>query len=1371
MTLTVTPPSRSAASEGPARFRLNRAGILNVWQYDEQEFSFADGRLLLRGANGAGKSKTLEMLLPFALDGDKARITASAKHHTSLLWLMTDGYPGQTRVGYVWVEFVRRLGGGAQEAFTCGVGIRASASARTATAWHFATGRRVGHDLALEDDAGPLSRGRLAEVLREDGVVFDKAAAYKEHLGRVLFGLDAAQYDEVLRLLYWLRQPQVGEDIEPGRLAAQLSLALPQLDDQSVRSAGDTFDELTAFGEQLERRAAAASSLTALAGSFTAYARAVVADRARSAAETLRTERRLRTDLRRAHAAVEEVSADRDAAVRAREAARTGIADDEARRRALEDSPEFRDQRRLAELTAAAERDTADAQRAERRRDDQARQARRRGETAQSRARAAATGLAAHAGRLHEVDRRLRRAVPGSLIAVPSVLDVTVDGGPDAGLGGADRLTTITDALTRTREELEAAGRAVRHRSAAVELVRQELAAADVATAAQQRADREADQAETRWERARTDRVRVEQEARGEHDRLVTDLAQWMAAAPGAPAAALPEELTEDWVSDLPSLARRSAAPRLADLQRLLRRAETRLASAQSQVDRLTRERTAVEAERDPAPPLPVLPRTQRPDGVALWQVVDFAPHLDEADRVGVEAALQASGMLDAWLRPGGLLLEADRHDVVLLAADAPSAAPTPSPPGTLAELLVVDVPPGCDVAAADVAAVLAAVGAGERPDVPTWVAPEGTWRLGPAHGRAAKDCAQFIGATARDAERRRRLAALDAALSEQRAEAADAGEEREALREAVADLDRWISAVPSGHVLLRAWTRAAERRTVEEREEADNRLAQESAARARAEAARARDALAQLAAEQGLPFDRTGLDSVDQELRGLQEVLRESVRGEATVRTALDQWADAVAECERTLADLENDQRDADEAARRAGASRAAAEELRAAVGDTVLELQRRIEAVRAALRGHQEAERDAETRLEELIRRVGQTEADARNAEARLAGHLQERSGAVAALVAVHDVPGLAEAAGVADEEASALAALAAHPVSEPLPRPVVTIVDALAALTGDDVPATRNRVWKAHGEATSGPAADHQPVVAEFADLITVTGRDDGGEATVVALAARVEASIGRDRELLTERERRQFEQHVLGELGDAIRRCRRDAEELVAAMNDQLALVTTSQGIRVRLDWRLREDVPSEAAAAVRLLAQPVGALVPEERASLRDALHSLIEASRRERPELSYGEHLAAALDYRTWSEFTIRYTRPERPGQWDRLHRRSALSQGEQKVLCYLPLFAAAAAHFTSLAGASPHAPRLVLLDDAFPKIDVRTHPLLFGLLVQLDLDFVITSERLWGTHDTVPALAIYEALRDPNERGIAQYEHRWDGRVLQSIG
>jgi uncharacterized protein YPO0396 len=286
-----------------------------------------------------------------------------------------------------------------------------------------------------------------------------------------------------------------------------------------------------------------------------------------------------------------------------------------------------------------------------------------------------------------------------------------------------------------------------------------------------------------------------------------------------------------------------------------------------------------------------------------------------------------------------------------------------------------------------------------------------------------------------------------------------------------------------------------------------------------------------------------------------------------------------------------------------------------------------------------------------------------------------------------------------------------------------------------------------------------------------MLAALARDDSGEHPVGTLSTRLNAAVARDKELLTDRERRLFEDHILGELGEALRTRRIEAEELVAAMNRLLAEISTSQGIRVTLDWRLRDDVGDDARRAIALLGKPLGALLPDERRELRDAMHRLIEASRAEEPELSYTEHLNRSLDYRQWFAFRIRYTRPETPGKWQDLHRRSALSQGEQKVVCYLPLFAAAAAHYTSVAGAAPHAPRLILLDDAFPKIDMRTHPLLFGLLVDLDLDFVITSERLWGDHATVPSLAIYEALRDPAQRGIAQYRHIWDGHRLHAVG
>jgi hypothetical protein len=54
-----------------SRWMINRAGLVNFWYYDEEEFDFSGGRLLLRGANGSGKSVTMQSFIPLLLDGNK----------------------------------------------------------------------------------------------------------------------------------------------------------------------------------------------------------------------------------------------------------------------------------------------------------------------------------------------------------------------------------------------------------------------------------------------------------------------------------------------------------------------------------------------------------------------------------------------------------------------------------------------------------------------------------------------------------------------------------------------------------------------------------------------------------------------------------------------------------------------------------------------------------------------------------------------------------------------------------------------------------------------------------------------------------------------------------------------------------------------------------------------------------------------------------------------------------------------------------------------------------------------------------------------------------------------------------------------------
>jgi uncharacterized protein YPO0396 len=171
---------------------------------------------------------------------------------------------------------------------------------------------------------------------------------------------------------------------------------------------------------------------------------------------------------------------------------------------------------------------------------------------------------------------------------------------------------------------------------------------------------------------------------------------------------------------------------------------------------------------------------------------------------------------------------------------------------------------------------------------------------------------------------------------------------------------------------------------------------------------------------------------------------------------------------------------------------------------------------------------------------------------------------------------------------------------------------------------------------------------------------------------------------------------------------------------------------------------------------------------DEDIQLRDALMEMIRTQREKDPALGYLEHLREALDYRRWYRFAVQVVDDAKPGTKRALHSRLGLSQGEQRVVSYLALFAAAAAYYEGIGSGCP---RLLLLDDAFAKVDEPTHGRLLQLLVDLNLDFLITSERMWGCFREVPSLEIYEALREPSVPGVALIHFRWDGQERHLVG
>lgn len=240
-----------------ARFRPTRAGIINLWDYRDQEFSFADGRLVLRGPNGSGKTKALEVLFPFVFDGriEPRRLNPFAGEERTMRSNLL--YRGQdSAYSYVWMEFCRGDRDD-PEAVTVGIGMRATRGNDKVTRWYFVVDGRVGVDFSLLDaEDRPLTRKQLIDEVGSDAVS-DRPVDYRAAIDARLFGLGAQRYDQLINLILTLRRPQLAKNLDPKGLSQALTDGLRPLDDQLVFEAARSFSDMEEVARVLEGLSAA----------------------------------------------------------------------------------------------------------------------------------------------------------------------------------------------------------------------------------------------------------------------------------------------------------------------------------------------------------------------------------------------------------------------------------------------------------------------------------------------------------------------------------------------------------------------------------------------------------------------------------------------------------------------------------------------------------------------------------------------------------------------------------------------------------------------------------------------------------------------------------------------------------------------------------------------------------------------------------------------------------------------------------------------------------------------------------------------------------------------------------------------------------
>lgn len=1329
-----------------SRWRPLRAGLLNVWQYTDEVLEFECGKMVLFGPNGSGKTMALELLLPYLLDanGQPSRLSTSGSDRGGL-WDRITGYDaGRGRTGYLWIEFGRKN----SATFTAGVRLRARPSGGGDKHW-FTTSQRIGHDFELLRDGHPLSVEQLRAALEPTGTLWgNQTAGYREAVRTTLFtGWSEDRLSSLIDTLLVLRKQNVSDGLATSRgskrtnLSDLLSQALPPLDDLELGRVADGFADLDRRRDrivELEHDVTATRSLTA---AHRTYARAVTARVARSVTQATSAVDQVTRNLKSREDTLREATIRRDGL---RQDERRLADEAEALRgesEGITNSEAFREGAQLDQLRQAAEsaeRAARDATTAAKSSDLAAQRADQEAQTARTQEANARRQLA-----------QIRQALDVNIERLGGSTTSTADGAVEGVVRAwlAQRDTSVRD-MAQRHSNLHTAN---------------ELLA---------RSDARLMESEGRLSQAEQDRRHAERTWVAETKKWRTRVGTWAKQA---------QELGPHFDHDIanePPQGWRDALAHANDDARtplLELRAEHNLAcqGAKTHLHALTTELELLRAQQELEPVAPPTRRDRtREKGAPLWRVLDFKEPTPQPVRAAIESALEQCGMLDAWLAPTGELeLGSAGADIVLRSS---SFAPTAGT-GLLAVLCADQSQDR--VARGVIERLLSLVELVEdnahlepAPNTGLVLGRDGTWRTIHRAGRAEVRRAAYIGASARAAERAARLHELGkrCAAAKVTLEHAELELRTTALR--LRRCDEEQTSFPSPDTL----DKHREQLSIADSEvqlcmEAHEGAKQRQLADAET-STQVERALRDAAVEYQLPSGRRELDDYAQGLRTTDLQLGKFKERRDTTAGAIRLTEERTAQARRWGVQAAGNQHTAEQRERDAIWARnlyAATSEAHGSTYDALLERKAKIDHRQGAIRREL---KDTSRHHKQVERELGRVTAElAETQTLRAAAELDRSDASTGFQQLCRELVVAATEIGVAPEadlltSVTATLEAARHVRSVRILGEPVSSHRELAlhnAVMGKLATATRQLAGRA--ELTFEPSEPGWSVLRV---------QRDGVVTPVHELAGALGSDLQLARDELSRKEQALFEDILAGSVREHLKDRLFSAKDLVDRINELLGRVeSASGGVRVELLWEIDSDLPeaAELRRAKELLLHD--SPIQPDRTDLDAFLRQRIERVRSDDADTGdWRDRLTAMLDYRDWHRFDVLVHHKRFGDRPQRLHsRKVSLSAGEKTIVMILPLLAAVTAHYEPPRGDPPcTCPRLLLMDELFPKLDFPNKRQLMGLLTSLDLDCVFTSDKDRCEYDTMDGIAIIVFCKHANDKTTTT-RLVWNGAQLET--
>jgi len=1334
---------------------MHKLGFVNFWLFDLEEFVLDDGQIMLRGANGSGKSITTQSFIPFLLDGNRSpeRLDPFGTRDRRMEYYLLGDGDREESTGYLYMEFKKS---NIEDYLTIGIGLRAK-KGQNMELWGFCLcdGRRIGQtgqsDIKLYEDIGgerlALSRQKLKNIINDNTNWAESPGEYKKLVNARVFKYDdIKQYEQLINLLIKVRAPKLSKDFKPSDINNILKDSLQILTDEDLTAMVTTMEKMDALEDALADMKAAMKDANIIRTEYIRYNQFILGKKATAYLEAIGKAEKIKNHLTDAKARKESLEKVLKEQLSLKESASALLAQAKEQRAAMGDDD-------IAEKHRQLEQDRHYLKKSEKKLNDINKNIQDRYD--------AISKAEIEIKNLEKQLREARHSLEENITTIESHNQHLMMGG--------EHTVYINDMNENTYKTLQSA---FHSRKRNIENGIQHLNELKKEKANHDESLKVLDQATLELMQAETELANAHRLERDERDALTEALVRSFDGN---------TELifSEDERLDMRRAVTRYASPAdwspLRDvmdtvhsqyfnaLTKDLLTVENAVRLLRKEENSLRHELNQVLTRPEPAPPRSALVNTARTQlamlgipCVPFYEAVDFAPGISAERQNLLEAQLTDSGLLDALIVPREYIAQVEQlldeyPDCFLL-------------PGQAVADPVTDLIPVGEGALHQTALLCLKGFSQSDIEADTALLPDGFYRNGSIKGRSvAETDAGYVGAAARRANRERQIKQLEEQIKllEQKIKEKEA--EAEAFIHRQDTLKHERAAMPVAASLDYALEMTAQCQKITKEKEA-----------AKASCERHEQTLRQLTAQleqkcrdlcRPLPYARTleaynaALETADKYSHTLTFLYTDWLNVNNIV-ILIDNSLAKIGEQRSWLADLEANKKEIVFDTEKTAAKIKGITEFLNRPDNR--ERAQRIKTLNDEIEKQDNIQREAENKCIGYTENVKHAnEEEIRRAEDLLNATVHEHT------VETYFKEDLALGFTIKQEGLTLL-------------QCARQARDAIRQADREGTPETLGESLRNNLRQHDNSLLKYMPRSKLLFDApsqsgllrqrMVITFQAESMEMHLQDFINKLNEYIIQNESLLEENDRELFENILTDTISHKLRNRIEESNAWIEAMSALMENVKTSMGLTFSLDWKPKKASTEEeldTARLVTLLNKDRALLTRDDSQQVSAHFRAKLKSARQNANDMgmtvNYADLIRAVLDYRTWYDL-IMYFKKEGENRRELTDRAfGTFSGGEKAMAIYLPQFAAVSAQYKK-GGAD--CPTVLALDEAFAGVDDKNIYAMFEMVHVLGFGYIMNSQSLWGCHACVPDINIVVFQRPNNSRVVTFDRYKWNGKV-----